>query len=132
MFITDADPALDAAIPIVFSETYPAHSKLGEKWKDFIKQFYQCRNSLCEPLFKQRWNWLLNNYSIAKDYLLHTLDQNCKLWAQAYLYKIFTTGIKSTARVKGYNWIIKQQLKAKSTLCEFANRLDSRLKEEKR
>ncbi|CAB5181634.1 protein FAR-RED ELONGATED HYPOCOTYL 3-like [Rhizophagus irregularis DAOM 181602=DAOM 197198] len=93
MFITDADPALDAAIPIVFSETYPAHSK---------------------------------------DYLLHTLDQNCKLWAQAYLYKIFTTGIKSTARVKGYNWIIKQQLKAKSTLCEFANRLDSRLKEEKR
>ena len=70
VMFTDADPALDAAIPIVFPETYPAHcifhiaqnlpknlkAKLGEKWDDFIKQFYQCRNSLCEPLFKQRWN----------------------------------------------------------------------------
>ncbi|CAB4431555.1 unnamed protein product [Rhizophagus irregularis] len=62
---------------------------------------------------------------MAKDYLLCTLDQNCKSWAQAYLYKIFTAGIESTARVEGYNWIIKQQLKAKSTLCELANRLDS-------
>ncbi|RHZ55116.1 hypothetical protein Glove_420g13 [Diversispora epigaea] len=53
-------PALDAAIPIVFPETYPAHcifhiaqnlpknlkGKLGEKWNDFLKQFYHCRNSL--------------------------------------------------------------------------------------
>ena len=68
VMFTDADPALDAAIPIVFPETYPAHcifhiaqnllknlkAKLGEKWADFIKQFYQYRNSLCEPLFKQR------------------------------------------------------------------------------
>ncbi|CAB4426979.1 unnamed protein product [Rhizophagus irregularis] len=143
---TDADPALDAAIPIVFPETYSAHcifhiaqnlpknlkAKLGEKWKDFIKQFYQCRNSLCEPLFKQRWNKLLNDYPMAKDYLLRTLDQKFKSWARAYLYKIFTAGIESTARVEGYNWIIKQQLKAKSTLCELADRIDSRLKEEER
>ncbi|CAB4436448.1 unnamed protein product [Rhizophagus irregularis] len=27
---------------------------------------------------------------MAKDYLLCTLDQNCKSWARAYLYKIFT------------------------------------------
>ena len=39
-------------------------------------------------------------------------------------------GIESTSRVKGYNWIIKQQLKAKSTLCELSNQIDSRLKEE--
>ncbi|GBC33016.2 protein FAR1-RELATED SEQUENCE 4 isoform X1 [Rhizophagus irregularis DAOM 181602=DAOM 197198] len=89
MFI-DADSALDATIPIVFPETYSAHcifyiaqnlpknlkAKLGEKWKDFIKQFYQCCNSLCESLFKQRWNKLLNDYPMAKNYLLHTLDQN--------------------------------------------------------
>ncbi|CAB4435966.1 unnamed protein product [Rhizophagus irregularis] len=41
-------------------------------------------------------------------------------------------GIESTARVEGYNWIIKQQLKAKSTLCELADQIDSRLKEEER
>jgi hypothetical protein len=47
---TDADPALDAAIPIVFSKIYLAYcifhiaqnlpknlkAKLGEKWDDFI------------------------------------------------------------------------------------------------
>ncbi|PKY62473.1 hypothetical protein RhiirA4_450010, partial [Rhizophagus irregularis] len=69
---------------------------------------------------------------MAKDYLLRTLDQKFKSWARAYLYKIFTAGIESTARVEGYNWIIKQQLKAKSTLCELADRIDSRLKEEER
>ena len=92
MMFTDADPALDAAIPVVFPETYPAHcifhitqnlpknlkAKLGEKWDNFIEQFYQCRNSLCEPLFKQRWNQLLNDYPMAKDYLLRSLDPNCK------------------------------------------------------
>ncbi|CAB4425742.1 unnamed protein product [Rhizophagus irregularis] len=88
--------------------------------------------NLCEPLFKQRWNRLLNDYPMAKDYLLRTLDQKFKSWARAYLYKIFTAGIESTARVEGYNWIIKQQLKAKSTLCELADRIDSRLKEEER
>ncbi|EXX75372.1 hypothetical protein RirG_042450 [Rhizophagus irregularis DAOM 197198w] len=88
VMFTDADPALDAAIPIIFSETYPVHcifhivqnlpknlkAKLGEKWDDFIKQFYQYRNSLCEPLFKQRWNQLLIDYPMAKDILLRTLD----------------------------------------------------------
>ncbi|CAB4407289.1 unnamed protein product [Rhizophagus irregularis] len=37
----------------------------------------------------------------------------------------------TTARVEGYNWIIKQQLKANSTLCEIVDRLDSRLNDEK-
>src|ERR1700722_15187679 len=67
---------------------------------------------------------------MVKDYLLRTLDQKYKLWARAYLHKIFMASIESTAKVEGYNWIIKQQLKANSTLCEFADRLDSRLKEE--
>ncbi|RHZ89158.1 hypothetical protein Glove_18g82 [Diversispora epigaea] len=146
VMFTDADPALDAAIPIVFPETYPAHcifhiaqnlpknlkGKLGERWNDFIKQFYQCRNSLCEPLFKQRWNQLLNDFPASKDYLLRTLGRNCRSWAQVYLYKIFTAGIESTSRVEGYNWVIKQQLKTNSTLCELVDRLDSRLKEEER
>ncbi|RHZ72158.1 hypothetical protein Glove_245g27 [Diversispora epigaea] len=146
VIFTDADPALNAAIPIVFPKTYPAHcifhiaqnlpknlkGKLGERWNDFIKQFYQCRNSLCKLLFKQRWNQLLNDFPTAKDYLLRTLDRRCKSWARAYLYKIFTAGIESTSRVEGYNWIIKQQLKANSTLCELVDRLDLRLKEEER
>ncbi|CAB5350440.1 unnamed protein product [Rhizophagus irregularis] len=65
-------------------------------------------------------------------HLLWMSPDQFKSWARAYLYKIFTAGIESTARVEGYNWIIKQQLKAKSTLCELADRIDSRLKEEER
>ncbi|GBC42201.2 hypothetical protein RIR_jg9764.t1 [Rhizophagus irregularis DAOM 181602=DAOM 197198] len=60
------------------------------------------------------------------------LDQNSRFWAQTYLHKIFTAGIESTAKVESYNWIIKQQLKANSTLCEIADRLDSRLKDKER
>ncbi|GES72527.1 protein FAR1-related sequence 11-like [Rhizophagus clarus] len=102
IMFTDANPALDATIPIVLPETYAAYCifhitqnlpknlklKLGENWDNFIKQFYQCRNSLF--------------------------------------------GIESTVKVEGYNWIIKQQLKANSTLCETADRFDSRLNDEKR
>ncbi|CAG8559136.1 24331_t:CDS:2 [Cetraspora pellucida] len=52
---------------------------------------------------------------MTKDYILRTLDQKCKSWALAYLHKIFTAGIETTSRVEGYNWIIKQQLKANTT-----------------
>ncbi|CAG8476075.1 25883_t:CDS:2 [Racocetra persica] len=40
---------------------------------------------------------------IAKDYLLRVLDLRSRLWARAYLYRIFITGIESTARVESYN-----------------------------
>lgn len=144
VMFTDGDPALDTAIPIVFPETYSAHcifhiaqnlpknlkAKLGNNWDNFIKNFYKCRNSLCEPLFKERWNKLLTDFPIAKDYLLRVLDPKCRSWARAYLHRVFTAGIESTSRVESYNWVIKQQLKANSTLCELADRLDTRLKEE--
>ncbi|CAG8696679.1 21313_t:CDS:2, partial [Racocetra persica] len=64
------------------------------------------------PLFKERWNKLLTDFPIAKDYLLHVLDPKCRSWARAYLHRVFTAGIESTSRVESYNWVIKQQLKA--------------------
>lgn len=70
-----------------------------------------CRNSLCVQLFEKWWNDLQKKYPMAKDYLLRALNYNCKSWARAYLHKIFTAGIESTARVEGYNWIIKKELK---------------------
>ena len=67
---------------------------------------------------------------MAKDYLLCVLDPKCRSRARAYLHRVFTAGVESTSRVESYNWVIKQQLKANSTLCELADRLDTRLKEE--
>ncbi|PKY48806.1 hypothetical protein RhiirA4_464509 [Rhizophagus irregularis] len=83
---------------------------------------------------------------MSKDTKFNTMDQNSK--NQVYKrtlvcefggkYKskkiaeaIFTTGIKSIARVKGYNWIIKQQLKVNSTLCKIVDRLDLKLNNNK-
>ncbi|PKC08368.1 hypothetical protein RhiirA5_500028 [Rhizophagus irregularis] len=70
---TNADPVLDAAIPIIFSEIYPAHC------------------------------------------IFH-ITQNLPKNLKAKL-----AGIESTAKVESYNWIIKQQLKANSTLSTTTN-----------
>ena len=65
VLFTDADPALNAAIPLQFPNSYHAHciyhigqnlpknlkAKLGNQYTDFIKNFYKCRNSLNESLF---------------------------------------------------------------------------------
>ncbi|CAG8603705.1 17887_t:CDS:2, partial [Cetraspora pellucida] len=51
-------------------------------------------------------------------------------WARAYLSKIFTARIESTARVESYNWVIKREIKSNCTLTELADHLDQRLKAE--
>jgi len=68
VFVTDADPAMDAAISQTYETTYPIHcifyisenlpkntkSKLSDQYENFVRDFYQCRNSLCEDLFYER------------------------------------------------------------------------------
>ena len=70
VFITDANLATDATIGQIYETTYPVHcifhisenlpkntkSKLSNQYEDFVRDFYHCHNSLCESLFKQRWN----------------------------------------------------------------------------
>lgn len=121
VFFTDADPAMDVAIPFQYPNTYHAHciyhirqnlpknlkAKLRSLYNDFIGKFYKCHNSLCEQLFLIRWNELLENFPLAKDYLLRVLWPVKKSWARYYLRHIFTAEIESTSRVEGINGIIK-------------------------
>lgn len=141
VFFTDADPAMDAAVPIKFPDSYHAHciyhigqnlpknlkAKLGNLYNDFIGKFYKCRNSHCETLFFARWNDLLENFPLAKDYLLRVLWPTNKSWARCYLRQIFTAGIESTSRVEGMNGIIKRTLRSNSTLCQLVECLSERL-----
>src|SRR5262245_13751093 len=67
--------------------TYPVHcifhigenlpkntkSKLSNQYEDFVRDFYICRNSLCEDLFDKRWSKLIEKYPSVKDYLMRTL-----------------------------------------------------------
>lgn len=144
VFVTDADPAADAAINQAYETTYPVHcifhisenlpkntkSKLSSQYEDFIHDFYRCRNSLCEELFDKRWSELIVKYPSVKDYLMRTLYPSRQAWARAFTSKIFTAGIQTTSRVEGYNNIIKRELAANSTLCDLATILDARLEHE--
>ncbi|CAB5200113.1 unnamed protein product [Rhizophagus irregularis] len=101
--------------------------KLGSLYNSFIEKFYKCRNSLCEPLFFSRWTSLLENFPLAKDYLLRVLWPSNKSWARCYLKQIFTAGIESTSRVEGMNAIIKKTVRSNSTLCQLVDQLSERL-----
>ncbi|CAB4485774.1 unnamed protein product [Rhizophagus irregularis] len=84
-------------------------------------------NILCEPLFFSRWTSLLENFPLAKDYLLRVLWPSNKSWARCYLKQIFTAGIESTSRVEGMNAIIKKTVRSNSTLCQLVDQLSERL-----
>jgi hypothetical protein len=144
VFVTDADPAMDAAIGQVYETTYPIHcifhicenlpkntkSKLSDQYENFVRDFYRCRNSLCEEIFYERWHNLTEKYPTVKDYLMRTLYPSRQAWARAFTSKVFTAGIQTTSRVEGYNHVIKRELKASSTLCDLAIILDARLESE--
>src|SRR5438046_101888 len=101
---------MDAAIPLQFPDSYHTHciyhigqnlpknlkAKLGSLYNDFIVKFYKCRNSLSESLFFSRLINLLENFPLAKNYLLRVLWLSHKSWACCYLKQIFTAGIEST------------------------------------
>jgi hypothetical protein len=90
VFVIDADPAVDAAVREVYHETYPIYcifhisknlpkntkSKLSDQYENFVRDFYQCRNTLCEDLFYERWSKLTEKYPSVKDYLMRALYPN--------------------------------------------------------
>src|SRR2546425_5434964 len=144
VFVSDADPAADAAIAQIYKATYPIHcifhisenlpknlkSKLHEQYESFVHDFFLCRNSLCQENFNERWSQLIENYSNVKDYLMRALYPSRQAWARAFTSKTFTAGIQTTSRVEGLNNIIKRMLAANSTLCDLADVLDSKLQAE--
>jgi hypothetical protein len=144
VFVTDADPAMDAAIVQIYETTYPIHcifhisenlpknlkAKLGNEYDSFVQDFFLCRNSLCEELFYERWTKLIEKYPNANHYLMRALFPSRKSWARAFTSNTFTAGIQTTSRVESYNNIIKRELAACSSLCDLRSALDARLKNE--
>lgn len=144
VFVTDADPAADAAIKQVYETTYPIHcifhisenlpknlkSKLHNQYESFVHDFFLCRNNLCEEGFYKQWSRLIETYPNVKDYLMRALYPNRQAWARAFTSKVFTAGIQTTSRVEGLNHIIKRTLAASSSLCNLVDALDARLQDE--
>src|SRR5277367_2525919 len=71
VFITDGDPAVNAAVIVKFPDAFHMHciwhisqnlpkqlkGKLGSSFNDFMKDFYKAKNSLIEGQFYERY-WL--------------------------------------------------------------------------
>jgi len=144
VFITDADPGMDAAVDSQYSDTYPLHclyhisqnllrnlkASLGNTFDDFLKEFYKCRNIFSPAEFDSQWHNLVATYSKAANYLNSELYPSKERWAKAYTTKFFTAGISSTSRVEGENAVIKNVLQGRPSLCELVTVLDLRLCDE--
>ena len=144
VFVTDADPGMDAAIDSQYSDTYPLHciyhisqnllrnlkAPLGNTFIDFLRDFYMCRNILSPVDFDSQWHSLIETYPRAASYLNSELYPSKERWAKAYTTKFFTAGISSTSRVESENSVIKNSLQGCPNLCELAAVLDQRLCDE--
>jgi len=138
---TDGDLAMTAAMQRAIPETKHnlcffhimqninkrLHLKLGSRWKQFLKDFLICRNSLTPELFETTWSMLKNQYSEAASYLNRALDSDKTSWAFCYTQCSFTAGIQSTARVECYNRILKEGLSSSSTIVLLDEIIQKRL-----
>ncbi|CAG8565572.1 7746_t:CDS:2 [Cetraspora pellucida] len=126
VIMTDADPALDLAISEEYEKSYAMHcifyisqnlprnlkTWLGQRYHDFIKDFYKARNSLIPKIFEHKWALLSEKYNeprVAK--YLRTLHSSKKAWARAYMAKVFTADVQTTSRVEILDTNISEEIK---------------------
>lgn len=141
VIITDADPAVHAAIRSKFFKTYPMHctfhisqnlikrlqKKLGTSFYEFSIQFYAVRNTLQKNFFETRWQALINQYPEAQQYLVNVLYNTKEAWAHAWTCRHFTAGLHASSPVESINSWIKQHIFNSSiSLCELADIIDKR------
>ncbi|RHZ50486.1 hypothetical protein Glove_498g14 [Diversispora epigaea] len=107
--MTDADPAVHAAIRSIFLTTYPMH----------------LYNTLHKPFFELKWQDLINLYLEAQNYL-NTL-YNTKAWAHPWTCQKFTAGLHASSPVENINaWIKSYIFNSNISLCELGDIIDKR------
>ncbi|RIA79222.1 hypothetical protein C1645_841227 [Glomus cerebriforme] len=107
------DAAIQLKYPLTFSIYCIWHisqnlplglkSKLGELFEQFKKDFYECRNSLDQEIFEQRWLALCNKYPNAVNYLERSLYPSKASWIRAFSNNIFTIDIQTTSHSEEQN-----------------------------
>ena len=117
VIITDADPAVHAAIRSTFFKSYPMHCTfhisqnlikrlsrlLGEKFHEFSIQFHTVRNTLQKSLFESKWQALVNQYPEAQQYLVNVLYNTKETWAHPWTCRHFTAGLHASSPVESIN-----------------------------
>ena len=144
VIITDSDPAVDAAVKEVFTNTYPIHcafhitqnlhknlrKPLGDQYENFLRDFYLCRNSLAQATFRDRFAKLIENYPQSQSYL-EGLYASKEFWAHSFTSFKFTGGMISSSRVESMNACIKKTLfNSDISLCELMSEIHKLLDEQ--
>lgn len=144
VIITDSDPAVDAAVKEVFTNTYPIHcafhitqnlhknlrKPLGDQYENFLRDFYLCRNSLAQATFRDRFAKLIENYPQSQSYL-EGLYASKEYWAHSFTSFKFTGGMISSSRVESMNACIKKTLfNSDISLCELMSEIHKLLDEQ--
>jgi hypothetical protein len=123
VILTDSDPAVDAAVKEVFTNTYPIHcvfhitqnlhrnlrKPLGNQYEKFLQDFYHCRNSLVHITFSNRFAKLIEEYPQSKRYL-EGLYESRDYWTHSYTSFKFTEGMIASSQVESVNSCIKRML----------------------
>src|SRR5579859_6557757 len=123
VMITNADPAIDAAITQIYPQMKHLHciwhisqnipknlkGKLHGNYKEFAKKFFQYRNKLSIKCFEHDYIKLIEDYSSAKNYL-EWLYESKKSWVRYYTSSYFMAGMQLTSHVESINGVIKKDL----------------------
>ncbi|HKQ22499.1 MAG TPA: hypothetical protein VJS91_10700 [Nitrososphaeraceae archaeon] len=144
VLFTDGDPAMIAAVHVVYPQTRhllciyhiienikkKARSKLhGEMAKSFIEDFYHMRNSYTQDQFESRYNNMLIKYEQCHSYL-ERLHSSRESWARYSIMKVFTAGVESTQRVESINGVLKKHLDRNTLLKELGKVIEQELEKE--
>ncbi|CAB4438300.1 unnamed protein product [Rhizophagus irregularis] len=117
VFITDADPGMDAAILLKYPSTFPIHC------------IWHISQNL--PLRLKSKLDLLVKYPNTASYLERSLYPSKKSWACAFNNNIFTIDIQTTSRCESVNATFKRLLfNSNSTLIDIFHAVQERLEEE--
>ncbi|GBC51893.2 protein FAR1-RELATED SEQUENCE 5-like [Rhizophagus irregularis DAOM 181602=DAOM 197198] len=141
-FITDADPAMIAAISTVFPETHHMQclyhlyqnlpknlrSCLGSPlYQEFLKDFRAIQRSHCESVFERRSAGIVEKYEAGKKYITTMLLNRKHTWVKCFTSRHFTAGTQSTQRVKSENALIQKAVQSSFFLSQVQESIENRL-----
>lgn len=145
IFVTDTDSGIDIAIQLKYPSAFHIHCiwhigqnlplrfrfKFGELFKPFKRDFYKCRNSLDQEIFKDRQSALLIKYPATANYLMKVLYPSKTSQACVFSINIFTADIQTTSCYKSVNSAFKQLLfNLNNTLMDIFLAIEERLEKE--
>ncbi|KAK4564321.1 hypothetical protein RGQ29_006403 [Quercus rubra] len=130
---TDQDVAMSTAIKVVMPKTYHAlcswhmwqnaEKHLGHLLKtepqfnaDFLACIYKYDG---EDEFLTAWNEMLDKYDVRENKWLIDLSKLKEKWAQAYVKRTFTTGMKTIQLSESFNADLKDCLHTDLNIVEF-------------